>query len=93
VPPAQYGKIYPNPFRDHTTIRLSKHGSAEARINIYNLKGQKLRTYQVKGNAKAEPEIVWDGLDDQGSECASGLYLIQIKDGTRSFAMKALRLK
>lgn len=93
VPPAQYGKVYPNPFRDQTTIRFSKQSSNNARINIYNLKGQKLRSYQINSADKAEPEIVWDGLDDQGRACASGLYLIQIKEGNRSFGMKALRLK
>jgi len=93
VPPAQYGTIYPNPFREQTTIRFSKHSSANAQINIFNLKGQKLRSYQVNSAGKAEPEIVWDGLDNQGRACASGLYLIQINDGARSFVMKALRLK
>ncbi len=93
VPPTQYGKIYPNPFCEQATIRYSKQSNAETQISIFNLKGQKVRSFSAQQGSKADLEIVWNGLDEKGRACASGVYLIRINEGNKSFVMKALRLK
>jgi flagellar hook assembly protein FlgD len=84
---------YPNPFKESTAIRFEKTTDGPLQINIYNLKGQKLRTYSIAALPKGEREIVWDGKDNRGQNCASGLYLIQIQDREGSRIHKAVKLK
>jgi hypothetical protein len=85
--------VFPNPFRESTTIRFEKKSHGFLQINIYNLKGQKLRTFSGTDLPKKEREIVWDGKDNGGQNCATGLYMIQLQDSEGSRVHKALKLK
>ncbi|MCB5261806.1 MAG: T9SS type A sorting domain-containing protein [Candidatus Cloacimonetes bacterium] len=93
IPEAMSTMNYPNPFKESTAIRFEKTTDGPLQINIYNLKGQKLRTYSIAALPKGEREIVWDGKDNRGQNCASGLYLIQIQDREGSRIHKAVKLK
>ena len=64
---------YPNPFSTETTIQAK--GQSPASLEIFNLKGQKIRTLSLK--EAAENQIVWDGKDTQGNPLPSGLYIIR----------------
>jgi ligand-binding sensor domain-containing protein len=93
VPQAMGCVNYPNPFRESTTIRFEKKSDGFLQVNIYNLKGQKLRTFEGTDLPRGEREIVWDGKDEHGQNCATGLYLIQMQDRAGSRTRKALKLK
>ncbi|MCK9583647.1 MAG: T9SS type A sorting domain-containing protein [Candidatus Cloacimonetes bacterium] len=82
---------YPNPFKESTTIRYEKRTDGPLQINIYNLKGQKVWTQT--GLPAAKGEFLWDGKDQYGQNCATGVYLIQMKDREGSRIHKALKLK
>ena len=55
---------YPNPFNPETTIRFSLPGSAAAKLEIFNIKGQKVRTLLDSVMAAGQHSLVWNGLDD-----------------------------
>ena len=84
------GQNYPNPFNPSTTIslNLSSEESAIANLNIYNSRGQIVKTFdQITDN------VVWNGLDDAGKTVNSGIYFYQLKIDEQSFTRKMVLLK
>jgi len=70
---------YPNPFNPSTTISFDVRKSADVRIDIYNIKGQKVRDL-VNGFYNAgKHSVVWNGLDDTGIDVSSGVYFYRIR--------------
>ncbi len=68
---------YPNPFNPSTTIEFSLPQQSEWSIRIFNVRGQLVR--QFNGAAEAGYQsITWDGLSDNGSEAASGIYFYRL---------------
>ncbi|HNQ43838.1 MAG TPA: FlgD immunoglobulin-like domain containing protein, partial [Candidatus Cloacimonadota bacterium] len=84
---------YPNPFNPETTIRFSIKDSGRVRINIYNLKGQMVRSL-IDGNLSAGNHyLVWDGKDDRGNNVASGLYLYRMETAGYTASKKMMLMK
>ncbi len=72
---------YPNPFNPSTTISFSLPSAGEARLEVYNVQGQLVKTL-VEGHLDAGThQVVWDGTDGTGAEVASGVYLYRLTAG------------
>ncbi len=72
------GKNYPNPFNPETTIPyfLDKNERITAKIEIYNIKGKKIKTYHdLKTGNNA---IIWNGTDTNGNVMSSGVYFYKL---------------
>ena len=73
---------YPNPFNPSTTIKFSVPKSGHVDLNVYNVRGQLVKTL-VDGSmaASADHSIVWDGTNNQGSGVSSGVYFYEVRTG------------
>jgi len=82
---------YPNPFNPETTIKFSVKESETAKLSIYNMKGQNVKSYPVfnSGNHSA----LWDGLDNYGNKISSGVYLYKVQSGSTMQVRRMLMLK
>ena len=73
---------YPNPFNTSTTIIYSVANlgpiPAEIEINIYDITGRKIRTLVNEKKDIGEYSVIWDGKDDYGNDCSSGIYFAKI---------------
>ncbi|RKX28694.1 MAG: hypothetical protein DRP71_17085, partial [Verrucomicrobia bacterium] len=71
---------FPNPFNPVTTIMYSMPRSGHLKLNIYNVRGQLVRTL-IDGDrpAGADQAIVWDGSDNLGSSVSSGVYFYEAR--------------
>ncbi|MDZ4181260.1 MAG: FlgD immunoglobulin-like domain containing protein [Candidatus Cloacimonadaceae bacterium] len=72
---------YPNPFNPSTNIRYSLKEAGKVSIEIYNVKGQLIRTYENNHSAPGYYQIMWDGRDASGRAVSSGLYLYRMISG------------
>ncbi|NUQ82272.1 MAG: cellulase family glycosylhydrolase [Bacteroidetes bacterium] len=67
--------IWPNPFNPEVHIGLSGVNSGEAiSAAIYSVTGQKIVTLNVTGSM-----IRWNGKNEQGVSCSSGIYFIHVE--------------
>ena len=84
---------YPNPFNSGTTIEFYLPKTAEIKIEIYNLLGQKVRTLWNGRHPAGQYQLRWDGTDEMGREVASGVYIyrVQTKDFVQSRKMLFLK--
>ncbi|MDZ4121851.1 MAG: FlgD immunoglobulin-like domain containing protein [Candidatus Cloacimonadaceae bacterium] len=55
------------------------HAAGETELMIYNIRGQKIKTLQSAMQSKGEHALLWDGKDDSGKRCGSGIYIAKLK--------------
>ncbi|MDY6916227.1 MAG: FlgD immunoglobulin-like domain containing protein, partial [Candidatus Cloacimonadota bacterium] len=86
---------HPNPFNPSTTISfMLPEPASQIKVNIYNLKGQKIRTLSRNSLRQGEHNLVWNGTDDENNSVASGVYLYRLQaDGQTKATSKCLLLK
>ncbi|MDD3536433.1 MAG: carboxypeptidase regulatory-like domain-containing protein, partial [Candidatus Cloacimonetes bacterium] len=72
---------YPNPFNPETTIYYEIKDAIPVCLEIYNLKGQKLRTLVNEVQAMGRYRIVFDGKDARKLPLPSGVYLYRFSAG------------
>ncbi len=91
---------YPNPFNPSTTISFSLNTeiTESAELVIYNLKGQKVKTFPVilsgvEGSGNDTYSVVWNGKDDSGKPVSSGVYFYKLKSGNFEKTKKMLLMK
>ena len=84
---------YPNPFNPDTTIRYQLKEPAKVEIDIYNLKGQRVRSFVQSHDAPGYYKITWDGCDGSGRTLSSGVYLYKMSAGSYRAAKKLVLKK
>ncbi|MDD2507181.1 MAG: M14 family zinc carboxypeptidase [Candidatus Cloacimonetes bacterium] len=72
---------YPNPAKNRTYIPYSLTDASEVHIDIYNIRGQLVRSYRPGNKAEGSYTWLYDGKDDDGKTLASGIYLYRMKAG------------
>ncbi len=78
IPPAKIS-AFPNPAISYADIYLTKTGPEPCELNIYNLKGQKVRNLKVTKTLK-EQTLSWDLKDNHSSPISAGMYLLILQD-------------
>ena len=69
----------PNPFNPVTKIAYSVREAGPVVIEVYNVAGRVVRTLlRSELAAGTEGFVVWDGTDDAGEACASGVYFYRM---------------
>lgn len=86
-------KVSPNPFRNVANLNIITEKTAEAELNIYNSRGQLVRRLFASQLSKGAHSLTWDGRDDGGRACASGIYLARLRTAESSASAKLLLLK
>jgi fibronectin type 3 domain-containing protein len=86
---------YPNPFNPTTTIsfQINTENSEDTELDIYNVKGQKVKLLVNEQLQSGNYSVTWDGRDDSGKFTASGLYFYKLNCGKYSSTRKMLLLK
>jgi hypothetical protein len=73
---------YPNPFNVSTTICYSLPTSTDIRLNIYNLKGEIVRTLINQHQSAGTFKISWNGRNNNNVRVASGIYIYRMEINT-----------
>lgn len=85
---------YPNPFNPSTTISFYVSQNSEfVNLEVFNIKGQKVKTLIYEEMQKGEHSIIWSGLDSNNKPVSSGIYLYKIKAGNQELVNRMLLLK
>ncbi len=81
---------YPNPFNPTTTISYTlPQSSKNAEIEIYNIKGQRVKTFSInRFSDSLVQQIIWNGKDDNNQSVGGGVYLYKLNVNGKSKAVK-----
>lgn len=84
---------YPNPFTNQTNLTVHGLKEKSVLIDIYNIKGQKVRSVSSNAVKGGNSSLIWDGKAYNGKDLASGLYFAKILSGKQTVMTKILMLK
>jgi hypothetical protein len=87
------GDNYPNPFNPVTNIYFSLKQSGNVQLEIFNLKGQLVKTLINSEMSKGGHTVTWQGKDKNDAQVASGIYLYRLTTDDYSASKKMLMLK
>ncbi|HHV37043.1 MAG TPA: T9SS type A sorting domain-containing protein [Candidatus Cloacimonetes bacterium] len=84
---------YPNPFNPETTISFNLPRAENVLLNIYNIKGQLVRTLVDGSLPSGAHSLVWDGKNHGGELVSSGIYSYRISVAGEQQTKKMLLIK
>lgn len=89
----QLNGVYPNPFNPVTNIRYSLAGPDQVRLDIYNSRGQIIRSFSNNHASSGHYTQVWDGISERGEFVSSGVYYIVMRSSNYRSSSKMVILK
>ena len=85
---------FPNPFNPITTISFSVSDVLSlVNIDIYNLKGQKVKSLVNEQLAAGQHSVTWNGKDDSNKPVSSGIYFYKMRAGKYTSSRKMILMK
>ena len=93
---------YPNPFNPTTTIYFTTEHTESTELTIYNVKGQKIKSFSnLQIDKSPNQQIIWNGRDQNNRPVSSGVYFYRLclpsdssgKSGNYSELRKMILLK
>jgi len=84
---------YPNPFNPTTTIEYFLAQPGKVRIDIFNIKGELVKTFKEEFLPAGNQKVIWQGEDNNGRDVSSGIYIGMMKQADRSNCLKLVLIK
>ena len=85
---------FSNPFDKSTNISFSTAEVTKyAEIQIYNIKGQCVRNFEIHNPKSKINKVEWNGTDDNGNDVPSGIYLCKLSIGKNVIMRKMVLLR
>ena len=70
---------YPNPFNPETTISYSVKEPGKVKLEVYNIRGQLVRTLVDEDQATGHYKLIFNAKDDKGRGISSGVYMLRMQ--------------
>ncbi len=86
-------RCYPNPFNSQVIIEFTIPKSRFTKVNILNIKGQKIKTLLASVAPTGRHVLHWAGDDNQGRSVSSGVYICRMQSGKNIVSQKISLIK
>jgi len=84
---------YPNPFNPEVNIAFSLAAPAKVNVDIFNIRGQKVRSLHNGTLPGGTHSLHWNGKDSSGTAVSSGLYFARISNARHQQVLKLMLMK
>jgi hypothetical protein len=84
---------YPNPFNPSTTIAYNMVEAGRVSIEVFNIKGQKVKTLVNEHMTAGNQDVTWDGKDTNNKSVSSGIYFYKMKTNNYVSTKKMILMK
>ena len=78
----------PNPFNPRTKLIYELEQAQQISIDIFDLRGHHVCNLFEGHQAVGRHEITWKGVDQNGRNLASGIYLAYMKTGQKTYPLQ-----
>ena len=87
--------VYPNPFNPQTTVTVSfeKPQQNPVSISIFNIKGEKVKTFIENEIIPDNYSFIWNGDNDSYSTVSNGIYFVNVSHKGGNQSKKLMLLK
>ena len=94
TPDAKLFQNYPNPFNPETTIGFDMKEAGNVSIEVFNMKGQKVRTLVNNRNyPTGYNSTTWNGKDNDNKAVSSGVYFYKLQTDSYSTVRRMLLIQ
>jgi hypothetical protein len=83
----------PNPFGRTTTLKVGLSVQAQLKLSIYDMTGRLVRVLLDEAVGAGAHAVEWDGLDRDGTEMPSGIYVYSIEAGAECVSGKLILVR
>jgi DNA/RNA endonuclease YhcR with UshA esterase domain len=87
-----FKSISPNPFNPQTSIKFVVTKNNLVQLNVYNIRGEKVRTLIQDSLPANTYDVSWNGTDDAGKSVASGSYFARLRIGKEVMQVRSMQL-
>ena len=84
---------YPNPFNPTTEISFALKDAQNVTLEIFNVRGQKVKTLINDNMDAGLHQVLWAGLDNDGKQISSGIYFYKMQAGKYISTRKMILMK
>ncbi|MEO0092758.1 MAG: S8 family serine peptidase [candidate division WOR-3 bacterium] len=81
--------LAPNPFAKQVAIKLLISDYQNAQLNIYNAVGKLVKSFK----RLVTKSVIWDGTDFNNRQLPSGVYFVELRQGSNLSSDKVLRMR
>jgi hypothetical protein len=82
----------PNPFNGKVAFRFSLPEAGAARLDVFDLAGRRLKTWEWNTLEAGDHSIDWDGRTEAGRSAPTGTVLLRLNAMGRTLTQKAVRI-
>lgn len=86
-------KNYPNPFNPSTSIPFQMKEAGFVSLKVYDMSGSLVKTLAADFRDAGSYEVIWNGLNNDGQQVASGQYILQMSAPSYSNTLQMTFLK
>ncbi len=91
--PIKFLKNYPNPFNPTTKIAFEIGESGTTKVEVFNIKGQKVKTLINERMNAGEHSVIWNGKNNNNKQVVSGVYFYRVSVNGSQRTNKMIMLK
>lgn len=84
---------WPNPFNPSTNISFTLQKAAFVQLNVYNIRGEKIKTLVIGEKSRGKHSFVWYGKNDYDMSVSSGTYIYRLKAGELTETKKMILIR
>jgi len=89
----QLNNNYPNPFNPVTNISYSIIETGNVTLEVYNLRGQLVKTLVNDVKESGDYTEIWNGTDNSDKSVSSGVYFYKMKSSNYTATKKMILMK
>jgi hypothetical protein len=83
--------LFPNPFRESTTIRYSVPSAGHVTLQLFDVTGRRIRDLVETTQDEGEHRITWNGMDSAGRAVVPGVFFYRLEAPALSTTGKLVR--
>ncbi|MCC6652943.1 MAG: hypothetical protein IT348_17445, partial [Candidatus Eisenbacteria bacterium] len=83
----------PNPSSRTTLVRFELAGESDVEMDVYDMRGARVRTLLRGRLGAGSHDVRWDGLDGSGRRTPAGIYLARLRAGAYEGTLKLVRVE
>ena len=85
--------VHPNPFNPRTTVVFELPQAERVLLEVYDLRGRRVRELLNEVRPAGRHEVIFDGVDAEGRNLASGTYFVRMTTPAGTEVRKASLIK
>ena len=71
-------RAWPNPFVDRVRLTFVLPAATTVRLEVFDVRGRAIRTYEPRLLAAGENALTWDGRSSDGHPAGQGIFFVRV---------------